>query len=396
MLDYFFEYSLCLGLFYGFYVLCLRNDSFLQRNRYYLLLSSVLALLIPLIEFPVPGESSGQAVPLNLEVLTLQVNTLKSNLLPNADYSVYFFWGYVVGVCISGFYFLLRFWQLLHIIQSHEVIHQAGYLQINTGGKLPTFSFFNYLFWDDSQSLSKEENEKIRYHELKHIHDRHSYDILYFEFLRIFFWFNPFVYIFQKALRDNHEYIADASVMRHSDLPSYQRLMVRRLFEHLKLNMAHSFNQTEIKSRLHRLQKRPTPSYWKLKMFFILPLLASLLLAFSGKTHWQDPDKNLQIEQNRFADVEGGLDRFYAELAGKLRYPKEARQKKIQGRVFVRFMVMPDGSLTDFKVLKGIHPACDQAAMDAIKSTNTIWLPARVNGKAVRQELTIPIQFSLN
>jgi len=397
MLDYFFEYSLCLGLFYGFYLVCLRDDSFFQRNRYYLLVSSLLALLIPFIEFPIPGESSGQAVPLNLEILTLQVNTLKTNLIPQDDSFIYYWlWIYGIGVLVFALQLCYRSWQLMHMIRNHKVIHQSGYLQINTEGKLPTFSFFNYLFWDNTQDLSQEENEKILFHELKHIHDRHSYDILYLEILKVFFWFNPFLYAYQRALKNNHEYIADASVMRHSDLPSYQKLMVQRLFQQLKLNMTHSFNQTEIKSRLRRLQKRPTPSYWKLKMVFVIPLLALLLFAFSGKTHWQDPSKELNIEQNRFATVEGGLDQFYKQLAKKIIYPREARRDNIQGRVFVRFVVMPDGSLANFKVLKGINSACDQAAIEAIKATNMIWLSARVDGKSVKQEVTIPIQFSLD
>jgi hypothetical protein len=47
-------------------------------------------------------------------------------------------------------------------------------------------------------------------------------------------------------------------------------------------------------------------------------------------------------------------------------------------------------------VLKGINSACDQAAIEAIKAINMIWLPARVDGKSVKQEVTIPIQFSLD
>lgn len=397
MIDYFFEYTLCLGLFYGFYQLCLKDDSFLQRNRYYLLLTSLLALFLPLFEFQLHSAAIGQASPLNLEGITLQVDALKSSFVPQQ--MAFLQWlstFYLLGILFFSARLLLHFRKLRQIIRNSAVIHQPGYLQINTEGKLPTFSFFNYLFWDNTQDLSEKEKQKILLHELKHIHDRHSYDIMYFELLKVIFWFNPFLYLYQRALRNNHEYIADASVMYHSDLESYQKLMVQRLFQQLKLNIAHNFNQSEIKARLKRLQSRPTPSYWQIKLIFFLPLILLVFVAFSGKTIPQERNELPFIAQNRFATVAEGLDTFYTELSKNMQYPVEARQAGIEGRVFVQFTVMPNGALTNFKVLKGIHPLCDKEAIRAIQATAVAWLPARVEGKNVKQEVSIPIVFKLN
>ncbi len=397
MIDYFFEFTLCLGLFYGFYQLCLKDDSFLQRNRYYLLLSSLLALLLPLLEFQFYGNTPGQATPLNLEGITLQVNVLKDSVVPQQSiFTQWFIVFYLLGVVFFSLRLLLHFKNLRTIIKSATLIHQPGYLQINTEGKLPTFSFFNYLFWDNTQDLSENEKQKILLHELKHIHDRHSYDIMYFELLKVIFWFNPFLYLYHRALRNNHEYIADASVMYHSDLESYQKLMVQRLFQQLKFKIAHNFNQSEIKARLKRLQSRPTPSYWQIKLVFVLPLILLVFVAFSNKPGLPKANELAFIEQNRFATVAEGLDIFYKELAKNMQYPAEARQEGIEGRVFVQFTVMPSGALTNFKVVKGIHPLCDQEAIRATRATAVAWLPARVEGKNVKQEVSIPILFKLN
>jgi TonB family protein len=95
------------------------------------------------------------------------------------------------------------------------------------------------------------------------------------------------------------------------------------------------------------------------------------------------------------ADPENGIPAFLGEIAGKIVYPKEARQKGIEGKVFVEFVVQTDGSITEIKATKGIDAACDEAAVIAVKTATTKWVPGKVNGVAVKSRLVLPIAFAL-
>jgi TonB family protein len=94
------------------------------------------------------------------------------------------------------------------------------------------------------------------------------------------------------------------------------------------------------------------------------------------------------------AEFPGGIENLYKYLAKNLQYPKAARENKVQGKVFITFIIEKDGSLTDFKVLRGIGSGCDEEAIRAMKGSPK-WKPAAQDGKQVRQQYTIPISFTL-
>lgn len=90
----------------------------------------------------------------------------------------------------------------------------------------------------------------------------------------------------------------------------------------------------------------------------------------------------------------GGLQAVYKELATIQRYPEDAKQKKIEGRVFVEFIVNKDGSLSDIKVIRGLLPSCDEEAIRAIKKLKK-WIPGKQNGEAVRSKFNLAVIFKL-
>lgn len=89
----------------------------------------------------------------------------------------------------------------------------------------------------------------------------------------------------------------------------------------------------------------------------------------------------------------GGYGEFYKNLKGNLTYPKRATQIGVEGRVFLRFVVELDGSISNIEVVKGIGSGCDEAAMQALKYSKTHWVPAKVKGRVVRYQRMVPIVF---
>jgi len=94
------------------------------------------------------------------------------------------------------------------------------------------------------------------------------------------------------------------------------------------------------------------------------------------------------------AEPKGGMEALKTLISENLKYPDYAKQEKIEGRVFVQFIVQKDGSLREVQAVKGIGAGCDEeAARFVFKETE--WTPAKIMGKPVESRLILPITFKL-
>ncbi len=98
-------------------------------------------------------------------------------------------------------------------------------------------------------------------------------------------------------------------------------------------------------------------------------------------------------EQN--AEYIGGIPQFGDFLSRNLSYPSAAQKSNVEGQVYVQFVVCTDGTLCDYKVLRGVGFGCDEEAVRVIKLSSGKWKPGNQRGKPVRSRFTIPINFKL-
>lgn len=436
MENYLFESSCILVGMYVFYEVVLQKDFFFQRNRFFLLGSVLLAFLLPLCEWGwvnVSPENNSSAF-----LKTLKLDFIFSQNFPKKNISSQniaypsahnqnitnqnLFWDYaniiwIIYVCVCAILMFRLMYQLFYLffwINQSKRKYQRAYIRIDTEGKMPTFSFFNYLFWDNTQNLTQEEQDQILHHEQKHIWDRHSYDTIFLEIAKIIWWFNPVIYLIYTDIRLQHEYLADASVLRESSIKKYAKTLVKVVFQHQNLPLVHSFNQQEIKNRLFVMQEnqksqdldawteskissfQPPKDFYKI--WWALPLVLVFFWAFAGEIK-----TDLRAE-NRFVNVQGGLDNFYLLLQKEIFLQKQnflSKNKeknspilKITGRVFVEFAVNKNGKLSEFKIIKSLHPLYDKWVMDAIQNLKQVhWLPAKIQGVEVKQKISLPVNF---
>jgi TonB family protein len=320
----------------------------------------------------------------------------------------------VIYILISGcfvIYFLYNLLKLVYFIIQNPQEKHDGYVVIFTKGKLPTSTFFNYLFWDDSQALEQQEKQQIIQHELAHIRGKHTLDMIWSELLKCIFWFNPLLWNWQKSLQEIHEFIADAQVVKNISVQSYKNLIVKHFFESVDLSMAinlrNGFRQSQIQKRLLMMVKPQTPSHMKAKSLLALPIAAGMMFFFACQENEQveslknetTTEKSMAKSEKETPEVNaepvGGINQLFTWLGGELKYPEVARNNKVEGKVFVEFIVSEDGSIKDVKVLKGIGGGCDEEALRVI-SQMPKWKPALKDGKAVNQKLTLPITFKLS
>jgi hypothetical protein len=163
---------------------------------------------------------------------------------------------------------------------------------------MPPFSFFNYIFITNSyQTLSADELQRIKDHEKIHAQHFHSLDVLFIEFILIFFWFNPLLIYLKKSIQEIHEYIVDEKIAeRGKGKKDYAELLLKLASEVKGFNLSAGFSRNQIKRRIVMITRpRSLPGY-KLMFALLIPVTVLIMLSFS---YIKNPDPvTAQTKQN--------------------------------------------------------------------------------------------------
>ncbi len=275
-LRYIVEASACLALFYVVYWLFLKKETYFQLNRIYLVSALLAAFIIPglnvaspFITASAPPEvasiSSGPAVP-----------------APSVGLAEIIVGSYVAGVVL----FFVRF--VFHLVKLHTVVKRCGIWKshnvriVSVDREFAPFSFLNVVFLN-ARSIGDADLERILAHENVHIQQGHSLDILLMELVIILQWFNPFVWPYKKSLQETHEYLADSGVIAQGfSAAAYELLVFEQHVGAQLFEFANNFKQSQVKRRLTMMSKIKSKNAAKLKLLFVLPLAALLVLAFAN------------------------------------------------------------------------------------------------------------------
>ncbi|MCO5947190.1 M56 family metallopeptidase [Mucilaginibacter flavidus] len=318
-LYYLAEANLYLGVFYLAYCLFLNRNTHYQLSRTYLIFSCVVAFILPLVQVsalrsvktaePVyairplkPAEQVNTFGPVK-PVMAPVVNVTEQYHAPTigapSATSVierHFTWqdgllyAYLAGAAVLLCILFIKLYTLFKMTRSKQVVNEGKYRVIYLNGTDVAFSFFNYLFIGTDTHGA---NTIIR-HEMVHIRQKHSADIILLELLKIFNWFNPFVYLLQNSLRSVHEYIADEQTAAHeSDALSYASFLLNNAYGVGGSSITHSFfNYNLLKKRIIMLNQQRSGKLARLKYLVAIPICITLLcassLVFSKTYAWLD------------------------------------------------------------------------------------------------------------
>jgi hypothetical protein len=274
-LQFLLESAVCLALFYGFYWLFLKNETFFVLNRVYLVSALMLSLFIPLAKVTSPLLAR-KVSPLALENMTRTPETgfvLSPSLVLGAVY--------VLGALILSAKILSQLWRITRTIRTcpTQCCRDCRYVFISED--LPPFSFFGYVFLN-RETISPHDMTRILAHERVHIKQRHSMDIILMELVTILQWFNPFVWPYKKSLKETHEYLADNAVIAQGcSAAGYQLLILEQHVGGKLVELAHNFHHSQIKRRITMMSRIKSKGTAKLKLLLILPLAAFLVLVLA-------------------------------------------------------------------------------------------------------------------
>jgi bla regulator protein blaR1 len=297
MLQYILEcisFQLIFLIIYDFF---LKKETFFQWNRLYLLSTHVLSLTLPWIKIEafkteVPTEYFVYPEFLwNMDSAPITVTAIESSILNISWQQGVFFLGLLGATLLFGY----KMHQLYRLRKNGDVHYFLNFTRIIVANSNLAFSFFKSIFLGD-KVLAKEQENIIK-HELVHIQQKHSWDLLFFELLRIVFWFNPLVYVYQSRISELHEFIADAQVAKTNKKEQYQ-LLLSQVFQTQHISFVNQFFKTSlIKKRIAMIQKSRSKKIWQLKYLLLVPIVLGMLAYTSSETQTNDI-----VEQEQTSD----------------------------------------------------------------------------------------------
>ena len=275
MLQYILEciaFQLVFLIIYDFF---LKRETFFQWNRAYLIGSYVLSLVLPWTKI----EALKNAVPQQYYKYpdylwgTDDVPAVVSgNNTSTIEWEYVLFFG---GMFIATLLFGYKMMQLYKLRKNGEVHFLKDFTKIIISNSNAAFSFFRSIFIGDR--ILKNDQENIIQHELVHIRQRHSYDLLFFEMMRIIGWFNPLAYVYQNRVAELHEFIADAHVAKNNKKEQYQQLL-SQVFQTENISFINQFFKSSlIKKRIVMLQRAKSKRIFQLKYLMMVPIVMAML-----------------------------------------------------------------------------------------------------------------------
>jgi TonB family protein len=355
---YFLQVNIYLAVFYCFYWLLLARETYFTLNRVYLIAAGLFSMLLPLIRMDwFVAKPVAQSLSVTVNQLYL-VGGIENTAAPA------FNWGNVVAVLyfLGVITFLIRFClQLLSIRRLISNIPEGS-----------AFSFFRKVVVHPGLG----DQDVIRKHEQIHIRQMHSLDVLFFEVLGILAWINPAIYGYKRAIRTNHEYLADEQAAAfQGSKTQYSMLLLSKAFGVSSNTLTNSFsNSSTIKKRIYMLHKQKSPRTAFLKYGLFLPLFGLTLVLSSATLRKNEKIRSVAASIALPVSINELLTRdttnkeweaFYNFVASNIRYPKAAQENKLQGNSQVSFRIVK-GSVEGLDTRAKLGFGCDEQVMQNI------------------------------
>ncbi|MBU2947737.1 M56 family metallopeptidase [Zobellia uliginosa] len=456
-------------VFLVIYDFFLKRETFFQWNRFYLLSTFLLSLVLPLIKIEAFKTKVDQSYIEYQEYLWELNNAVVVSSQEDSGFDVS--WQilvFAVGVGVALILFALKLRQLNLLKSKGEKLNFKEFTRIMVSDSTIAFSFFKSVFIGDK--VPKSDYKSIIAHELVHIKQGHSWDLLFFELMRIIGWFNPLVYVYQNRISELHEFIADAKVAKSNKNEQYQ-LLLSQVFQTQNISFInHFFKSSLIKKRIVMLQKSQSKSVFKLKYLALVPLVLGMLFYTSCEQNVNSGESsensnsleerliNLNQElmskdsltENELqeilkmtnvvasqanknaktvngwtvttgvnADYEGVAVPFAVveqvpvfpgcenatdqracfqksmqkHIGEYFKYPEEAQEQGIQGRVNVLFTIDSTGNIANVRT-RGPHKLLENEVVNIIARLPQM-KPGTQKGKVVSVPFSIPITFKL-
>ena len=423
---YLLQVNVGLILFYALYKLVCTRDTFFRSRRFILIVSLVLPFILPFIDVREWLESRDRMIMLThfdySAVLPEIVVGSEAVETGNRVFvlSEWIGYLYLAGVVVLLVRLAVQAFSLYRLIVRMPEKEINGVRIKCLNDPSGPFSFFGWIFMNPA-AVKEDEISEILTHEMAHVKQHHSVDVLLAEMVSICCWMNPFAWLLKREVRLNLEFLADRKVMEAGfATKSYQYHLLGLAYNH-KYGLSNNFNFSHLKQRIIMMNKKKSNAAGHIKYAALFVLPAFALLVAGNISCSQDASQTEDAKEEVVAPVSpeakeapadstakeevfmvaeqmpefpGGMKELLKFLQDNLKYPENAMKNNVQGRVIVQFVVEKDGTLTEFKVARSVDPDLDAEALRVLQ-TMPKWKPGMQRGKIVRVKFTVPVSFKL-
>lgn len=422
---YLLQVNVGLILFYALYKLVCTRDTFFRSRRFILIVSLVLPFILPFIDVREWLESRDRMIMLThfdysavLPEIVVGSEAVETGnrVFVLSEWIGYLYLAGVVALLVRLAVQAFSLYRLIVRMPEKEINGVCVKCLNDPSGP---FSFFGWIFMNPA-AVKEDEISEILTHEMAHVKQHHSVDVLLAEMVSICCWMNPFAWLLKREVRLNLEFLADRKVMEAGfATKSYQYHLLGLAYNH-KYGLSNNFNFSHLKQRIIMMNKKKSNAAGHIKYaLFVLPAFA--LLVAGNISCSQDASQTEDAKEEVVAPVSpeakeapadstakeevfmvaeqvpefpGGMKELLKFLQDNLKYPENAMKNNVQGRVIVQFVVEKDGTLTEFKVARSVDPDLDAEALRVLQ-TMPKWKPGMQRGKIVRVKFTVPVSFKL-
>ncbi|MFD0764247.1 M56 family metallopeptidase [Mucilaginibacter lutimaris] len=293
MIAYFIKSALCLVVLLAAYYLLLQKEKMHRFNRFFLLISLMFSLVVPAISITLPKAAVPNMLPIayvidegrpqqiRTEIQSVDVqNVVVAHSLTITEYLLIV---YGLGVCILLIRFGRNLLSIRNSIRRNKSIATVDATLVLIPNETIPHSFLNYIFVNEADYTNGIDQQLIQ-HELTHVKQRHSLDILFIELLKIAFCFNPVFILYKRAIQLNHEFLADENVLSaNADLKRYQYLLLSKAGFSPAVNLTSNLNYQITKKRLIMMTQTTPKLRATLKGIALAPVMLALILFVSAK-----------------------------------------------------------------------------------------------------------------
>ena len=403
MIQYLIESGVSICFFVILYLLLLRKETFFKLNRFFLLITLLFSLLLPLMHFevyePIPFVLLDEVVVMPnsymLETVSVYGNHVSQAAALTISTSSLLIIIYLLGIIFFSIRTIMRIAQVVFLVHKNEVRREKDIKLVILEQDMGPFSFLSWIFVGRNMSQMKGW-EKMFQHEIEHVKQGHSLDIIILEVVSIFQWFNPFFWLLKRMIQENHEYMADRAVLCNETDPVFYKEILLAHSIGPEIRIANYFNYSLIKKRIKMMTKIRSTRLANFKMLTAVFVAIGLIILFAceQKAEQKEEMTPLEFAENMPVFSDGGAAACLAWIQKEIKYPVVAAEMGISGTVIVGFVVERDGSITNVKVNRGVDEILNKEAVRAV-SAMPKWTPGKQDGKPVRVYHSVPVSFRL-
>ena len=374
-LFYLLKSGCCLVIFYIFFKLMMSRSTFFRFNRITLLVGLSGCTLLPLIELTTTEETflhtplyaiheilqsteqvmSNPEEPGN-EILLSEKNTEISSLnwIPVTLGTIY-----GAGTLLTFVWLSVSTCRLAQLIRMSEKKRYGNYILVIPRQPIASFSWGRYIVV--SASDYSRQSEEVLLHEMMHLRNHHTLDLLFMQIFLLVHWFNPVIWLLKRELQEIHEFEADNGVINTGiDATKYQLLLVKKAVGTRLYSMANGFNHSKLKKRITMMLKERTNRWARLKLLLAVPVMAGALYVFAQPEVKEIPQQiQTEIQQDKADDYVSLMIFFrkeeekYSKLVNGSNPPSWVKEKQAhQLLVNADNKVLFDGKFTSMDELK--------------------------------------------